>query len=188
MYHKVDKEAKSRYWVSIHDFERQMSELKNKEVVSLYDYNPQNPFHVAITFDGVYENVYKYAFPILKKLKYPFHLFITSEFIGKDNAFDYAEPLTNFASFEQLREMAKCGAYLEWHTRTHPYFHSKMSAEQILLELTVPEDVKQLQPEGFRWFAFPYGVLDGELLKLLYEKFQGVVSVWQGGGGRYVPP
>lgn len=180
MYHKVDIEAKSRCWVSIKDFERQMAELKCKKVVSLYDYDRNNPDHVVITFDGVYENVFKYAFPILKKLNYPFHLFITSDFIGKDNSFDVAEPLTSFATLEQLKEMSQNGGYLEWHTKTHKKLDSDISEDELLSELTVPNEIKELQPERFKYFAFPYGSLSHDKEKFIRERFRGAVSVWQG--------
>ena len=55
MYHKVDKEAKTRFWVSVQDFERQMQELSCKKVVSLNEYDVNDPEQVVITFDGVYE-------------------------------------------------------------------------------------------------------------------------------------
>ena len=180
MYHKVDKEAKTRFWVSVKDFERQMKELSDKHVVSLEEYDPKNPKHVVITFDGVYENVYKYAFPILKKYGYPYHLFITSDFIGKDNSFDTVEPLTKFATLKQLKEMADNGAYLEWHTKTHRQFTESLTEDEILSELNVPNDIKKLQPKGFKYFAFPYGLLSNDKLYMVKERFKGALSVWQG--------
>lgn len=112
MYHKIDIKSPTQYWVTVKDFERQMAELADKEVVSLYNYDSDNPNQVVITFDGVYENVYKYAFPILKKYGYPFHLFVTSDFIGKDNSFDITEPLTKFASMWQIQQMVVGGECL----------------------------------------------------------------------------
>lgn len=180
MYHKVDKEAKTRFWVSVQDFERQMAELSDKQVVSLDDYDPFNPNHIVITFDGVYENVYTFAFPILKKLGYPYHLFITSDFIGKDNSFDTVEPLTTFATFEQLQEMADNGASMEWHTKTHRSFGCHMTEKEIIEEITIPTELKALQPNGFNWFAYPYGHLPSDKIHLISERFNGAVSVLQG--------
>ena len=180
MYHKVDKEAKTRFWVSVQDFERQMQELSCKKVVSLNEYDVNDPEQVVITFDGVYENVYKYAFPILKKYGYPYHLFITSDFIGKDNSFDSVEPLTKFATIKQLKEMADNGAMLEWHTKTHRQFTEQLSEEEILTELNIPNDIKNLQSTGFKYFAFPYGLLSDDKLHLVKERFKGALSVWQG--------
>lgn len=180
MYHKIDKEAKTRFYVSVDDFKRQMQELSDKKVVTLDKYDKNNPEHIVITFDGVYENVYKYAFPVLKKYGYPFHLFITSDFIGKDNAFDTAEPLTKFATFDQLKEMAANGAILEWHTKTHRQFTEQMTDDEIISELTIPVDVKSLQPNGFKYFAFPFGLLSKDKLHLVKTRFAGALSVWQG--------
>ena len=180
MYHKIDIKSPTQYWVTVKDFERQMAELADKEVVSLYNYDSDNPNQVVITFDGVYENVYKYAFPILKKYGYPFHLFVTSDFIGKDNSFDITEPLTKFASMQQIQQMVAGGGMLEWHTQTHRSFSSDMSEEDLVHELTIPDNVRILQPNGFKWFAYPYGFLSEDKLHFISDRFQGAVAVWQG--------
>lgn len=52
MYHKIDKEAKTRFYVSVDDFKRQMQELSDKKVVTLDKYDKNNPEHIVITFDG----------------------------------------------------------------------------------------------------------------------------------------
>src|SRR5687768_4653453 len=93
LYHKVALEAATEWWVSADAFDRQMAALSAYEVVHLADYDFANPRHVVITFDGVYENVYDYAFPLLRKWGYPFELFVTGDYIGGDNAFDAIEPL-----------------------------------------------------------------------------------------------
>lgn len=180
MYHKIDVTAPTEFWVSITDFKRQMEELKNWQVVSLNEYDINNPNQIVITFDGVYENVYKYAFPILKEYGYPFHLFITSDFIGKDNSFDINEPLTTFATKQQLQEMANSGGLLEWHTKTHQCFTENMDERTLISEITIPEDIKKMQPQGFNWFGFPYGLLSDDKMHFISERFKGALSVWQG--------
>ena len=79
MYHKVSLLNESMWWVSVDEFNRQMCELSEFDVVYLDDYNPRNPKHAVITFDGVYENIFNYALPILKKWGYPFELFVTGK-------------------------------------------------------------------------------------------------------------
>ena len=64
LYHKVYLESPTEWWVDSNDFWRQMYELQNYEVVNLADYDPNNPEHVVITFDGVYENVFQFALPV----------------------------------------------------------------------------------------------------------------------------
>ena len=88
MYHKIYPDSPTMWWVDVDNFYRQMCELKCRKVVSLDDYDPADPDHVVITFDGVYKNVLTFAAPILKDFGYPFELFVTSDYIGKDNSFD----------------------------------------------------------------------------------------------------
>ena len=99
-YHKIFPEVKTKWWVTPDTFYRQMVDLKNKQVVYLDDYDPNNPNHAVITFDGIYQNMWEYAVPILKHFGYPFELFIIGKTIGGDNAFDSVEPLTQFADAE----------------------------------------------------------------------------------------
>ncbi|HXG00609.1 MAG TPA: polysaccharide deacetylase family protein, partial [Bacteroidota bacterium] len=121
MYHKVHPETPTKWWVSVDEFWRQMEELQRYIVVSLDRYDPTDPKHVCITFDGVYENVYQFAVPILKKFGYPFELFITGGSIGQGNEFDAGEePPARFASREQLKRCIEAGGRLQWHTTSHP--------------------------------------------------------------------
>ena len=66
MYHKVFLESPTVWWVDADNFIGRC-ELKYKTIVYLDDYDPDNPNHVVITFDGCYKNVLEYAVPILKK-------------------------------------------------------------------------------------------------------------------------
>jgi len=81
LYHKIYLESPTQWWVDTNNFWRQMYELQNHEVVHLADYDPNNPEHVVITFDGVYENVFQYALPVLKSFDYPFELFVVGFFL-----------------------------------------------------------------------------------------------------------
>jgi len=108
MYHKIYPESPTIWWVTPNAFWRQMEELRRYRVVPLDEYDPKDRNNVSITFDGVYENVYKFAFPILKKFGYPFELFIIGNFIGKDNVFDKDEPQAKFG----LEGRPNCAATL----------------------------------------------------------------------------
>ena len=96
-----------------------MYELQEWEVVHLNEYDVDNPNHVVITFDGPYKNVYEYAVPILEKFNYPYELFMTYKHLGSDNKFDVGEPVAQFMTLEECRELINKGATLQWHTLTH---------------------------------------------------------------------
>src|SRR3972149_637812 len=110
MYHKIALEAPTLWWVTADAFWLQMEQLLRYTVVPLSNYDPLNPRHVVITFDGVYENVYTYTLPILRRFGYPFELFVIGDMIGKGNEFDQpVEPPARFASVVQLKTMVKHG-------------------------------------------------------------------------------
>jgi GT2 family glycosyltransferase len=180
MYHKVFIEAPTMWWVTANAFWRQMEQLSRYTVVSLNDYDPSNPRHIVITFDGVYDNVCTYALPILKRFNYPFELFIVGEMIGKENTFDqHVEPPAYFAGPEQLKTMVRHGGRLQWHSRTHGNL-SQLNKEELDWELSVSEAVRALDPEGFKWFAYPHGRVDTSVVERARELFEGAVSCVDG--------
>lgn len=180
LYHKVDEKLKSVWYVSPDTFKSQMLSLKNKKIVYLDDYNPKDPNHIVITFDGVYKNILKYAAPILKELNYPFELFITGDYVGKDNSFDTPEPLEYFANEDELKEFVKMGGRLQWHTNTHRKFDENMSLSDVEKEMQIPENLKLLDTKGFTWFAYPHGDLTQDKVNIVKKYFKGALSCYQG--------
>lgn len=180
MYHKVFPESPTVWWVTVDNFYRQMADLQNKKVVYLDEYNPNNNNQVVITFDGVYENVLYYAAPILKKYSYPFELFITGDYIGKNNSFDVIEPNTNFATIDNLKSLVKIGGRLQWHSKTHCDIQQCSNREEIIKELEIPNELNRLDPSGFKWFAYPHGNLNENYINEVKQRFNGAVSCTQG--------
>lgn len=180
MYHKVHPDSPTMWWVTVDDFYRQMSEIQKKKVVYLEDYDVSDPDQVVITFDGIYKNVYEYALPILKHFNYPFELFLTSDYIGLDNEFDSVEPNSIFANREELAELVKGGGRLQWHTQSHPNLKNVEDIDIIKKELSIPEEVRELDPNGFNWFAYPHGEFNNIVLSEVKKNFRGAVSCIQG--------
>ena len=180
MYHKVSLVSPTMWWVNVNDFYRQMVELSSKKVVYLDDYDPKNESHVVITFDGIYKNVLEYALPILRHFDYPFELFLTSDYLGKDNLFDSFEPNSAFVDEKELTELVNGGGRLQWHTKSHINLKSVLDETIIDEELHIPENIKNLDKNGFNWFAYPYGEYNDVVLNKVTEKFKGAVSCNQG--------
>ena len=180
MYHKVHPDSPTMWWVSVNDFYRQMSELSFKQVVFLEDYDPFNKDQVVITFDGIYKNIIEYALPILEHFNYPFELFLTSNYVGKDNEFDSVEPNAPFANEEELKELVQRGGRLQWHTRSHLNLKEIFDLDVIHQELTIPENIFALDPKGFNWFAYPHGEYNAVVKEEVKRKFGGAVSCNQG--------
>lgn len=180
LYHKVFLENLTEWWVDVDNFYRQMCELKYKKIVYLDDYNPNDPNQVVITFDGIYQNVLKFAAPILKDFNYPFELFVTSGYIGKNNTFDHPEPIANFTTEKELLELKTMGGRLQWHTQKHLDLKNITEHKIIKNELSIPKNILKLDNTGFKWFAYPYGNFNNEVIKITKNNFSGAVSCIQG--------
>jgi len=176
LYHKIYPEAKTEWWVTPNAFYLQMHDLQNKKVVYLDDYDPSNPDHCVITFDGVYDNLWKFAVPILQHFGYPFELFIVGGTIGQGNEFDTVEPYAQFADAETLQKMIAAGGRLQWHTWSHPVLVGDHTEEEYKHELIVPEDIRALDPNGFKWFGFPHGRRDETLIAQSRKYFSGALA------------
>lgn len=176
LYHKVASEAPTQWWVTADTFNRQMAALAGYDVVHLDDYDASNPRHVCITFDGVYENVYVYAFPILRKWGYPFELFVTGDYIGGDNAFDSGEPAARFCTTEQLDVMACAAGRVQWHTASHRTL-AGLDAAALRREIEPPAALAgQFRAPHMRWFAYPHGNHDAATVDAVRAGFAGALS------------
>jgi len=85
MYHGVDSNENqtfNRRFFGVRSFERQMQYLRRHyHIVPLGEFfartHSRRQRTVAITFDDGYQNVYKYAFPVLDRLNVPATFFVT---------------------------------------------------------------------------------------------------------------
>lgn len=182
MYHKVFPTSLTQWWVDVNEFYRQMWELQSRKVVYLDDYDPENPDHVVITFDGVYSNVLTYAAPILSKFGYPFELFVVGDNIGAGNDFDSSEPPTRFADLRELETLERQGGRLQWHTRSHLDMGDVTDLNCINLELSIPAALAVSRPDSFQWFAYTHGKYNPHVLEAVKRRFRGAVSCVQGDG------
>lgn len=182
LYHKVAPDSPTMWWVTVDDFYRQLSELRGRRVVLLRDYDPADSRLAVITFDGVYENVLQFAAPLLAEFGYPFELFVSGDHIGRANDFDVNEPAASFVGEASLRRLVELGGRLQWHGRTHADLSRIGDRQRIVSELTVPEDIRTLDPAGFRFLAYPYGAFDEMSLGEARARFDGAVSCNQGDG------
>lgn len=125
-----------------------------------------------ITFDGVYESVYKHR-ELLRGADVI--LFIMGDTVGKDNGFDTGEPLTRFCNWDQLFELQQeYGCELGWHTWSHRDLRS------------LPDDElrREVEPPFFMdSFAYPYGEVDERVERFVREAdYAQAYSVDQGNG------
>jgi peptidoglycan/xylan/chitin deacetylase (PgdA/CDA1 family) len=180
MYHKIDIITPSRWWVSVNRFEEQLKSLENFSFVYLDQYDPDDVSQVVITFDDAYENIYTHAFPVLKKKRLKFEVFVISNLRGDWNDFDTSEVKTRFCGQAQLEEMAEAGARIQWHTRSHRRL-TRLGDEELHTELDIPQELRSSFPSPhLRWFCYPYGAHDERVVSEVRKRFSGALSVEDG--------
>ncbi len=172
-YHKVCQAGGAGWNVNPENFAAQMAYVKHNGycVIGLYTYLQMRErgegFHqptVIITFDDGYENVYRNAFPVLARYRFPATLFLVPSLIGTNKMFpwdagkeqyrDELLPLT----WDQVHAMREGGMEFGSHTLTHPHLARLAPAD---LEREVVESKSRLEEQlGTRveTFAYPGGI------------------------------
>lgn len=168
MYHRVsDKRRKEGSCTGLYAFVCDMLSLKKCRVVSLDEYNPAESDQVVITFDDAYRDVWLNAVPLLRQLNYPFEVFVVGKFLTNRNCMDQK-------ILSALCQNTK--GRLQFHGNEHRELGNIEATEDILAEITVPEELRRLNPEGFRWFAYPYCSYNPFVIAEIQKLYQGAVS------------
>jgi len=167
LFHKIERDiGYNNNWISPERFEEFIK--NNKPFYSLDDYLKNGRKGNVITFDGVYQNVYKYALPILEKYKVPFEMFIIWDYIEEDNEFDIGEPFTNFCTYEELWKMNEKGGGINSHSHGH-YNLTKVNSRILKSEVSTFLDCK--------YFAYPKGKFNNKVKKAVIDAgFKGAVG------------
>jgi len=147
VYHHIatnEAQLKDENFVLLTDFIRQMNEIKNYDVVDFDSYDEKASNQIVITFDDGSKSIL-HALPILKKHKYKFSVFVVGDWIGKPG----------FLNYDDLRKIVKSGGNLQWHTKSHQNLTS-LDGDALVSELTIPQTIKNLDPNGFKVLAYPF--------------------------------
>lgn len=138
---------------------------------------PRKP--VLITFDDGFADLVEYAFPILRRYRYPAVIFVVTGLIGKTNEWDRKagwseQPLM---SLDQMREAAGHGIEFGAHSRTHPDL-TQISGEQLKEEIGgSAEDLRAIFGEAPLAFAYPYGLYNQSVCDAVRRSFQLAFTV-----------
>jgi peptidoglycan/xylan/chitin deacetylase (PgdA/CDA1 family)/trans-aconitate methyltransferase len=114
---------------------------------------------VLITFDDGYEDITKYALPILSRYGFKSVVYIVTGLIGKTNEWDLRAGWgeLKLMSEEQIMEWASKGVEFGSHTRHHPDLRNLSETElrdEICGSATDLETILNTYPSSF---AYPYG-------------------------------
>ena len=109
MYHRLEDQRLPSTSISSKNFQDQIRYLKENnfnilpisDLVLFFNENHDIPDKsVFITIDDGYKSFYEHAFPILKKYKVPFALFLSTKFVSNEKKSD-------FMSWKMIEELSK---------------------------------------------------------------------------------
>jgi len=122
---------------------------------------------VAITVDDAYLSVYREAFPRLRRYRWPFTVFVSTDAVD--------EHLPAYMSWDQMREMQRYGASYANHSASHDHLLERRPGDtDAQWRKRVSADIEHAQTRireelgsGSHLFAYPYGEFDPELADLV---------------------
>ncbi|HDZ84563.1 MAG TPA: polysaccharide deacetylase, partial [Nitrospirae bacterium] len=136
---------------------------------------------VAITIDDAYVSVYEEAFPRLKKLGYPFTVFVPTEGVEKG--------IKSYLTWEQMREMQGAGAVFASHSHSHDYLIRRQPGEtedawidRVINDIDKSLNIlKEKLGSASKLFAYPYGEYNISLKQII--RSLGLTGFGQQSGG-----
>jgi peptidoglycan/xylan/chitin deacetylase (PgdA/CDA1 family) len=140
-----------------------------KEIIECHEQGERvPPRSVVVTFDDCFESIYTHAWPILKELKVPATLFLSTAYLDNDTPFPFDTWAIEFRDrvptdhycpirIEQCRELAESSLVdLGTHTHTHADFRGHLA--EFTAEMQIAAEIVALRFGEFEpLFAFPFG-------------------------------
>ena len=165
MFHHIDDGAivqKSGCVLSMNKFlEILDSGLEFVSVMDLLKYQHRNRGKCAITFDDGLEDVYRVAFPELKKRNIPVTIFVVSDFLDREG----------YISSIQLKEMAEDSLVtIASHGVTHELLKGMSVCNQEKELIESKKRIESLVNKQIQLFAYSHGQFDRNTLRILKKR------------------
>jgi len=130
-YHRVFSDTPDTLAVSLSQFRQQMEYLKKsgwhmqsvrESIEVLKGRESSAPCMAVLTFDDGFEDVYSYAFPILREHGFSATVFLISDFLGSRTMPVSMAQISDrrFLSWDQIGAMQAQGIDFGSHSKTHP--------------------------------------------------------------------
>ena len=155
MYHRFEENKYPSTNIRINDFKTHLEILKEKKIsfINANEFEKKlkenkKEKKILITIDDAYLSFYKKAWPLLKKDKIPFILFVSTREVGKHN----------YMSWDQIREISKENfVHIGNHSHTHEYLIDSTPKE---IEDDIKKSISIFKKEiGYnsQFFSYPFG-------------------------------
>jgi peptidoglycan/xylan/chitin deacetylase (PgdA/CDA1 family) len=166
-FHGINENPTSQYAVSATNFAAQMRFLvENYVIVSieqlvklLQDIKPISSNIIALSIDDGFQDFYTYGFPVLKHYAIPATVFIPTGFIGNKLKYEKKKvlPQSEFLSWDEIREMNRCGIEFGSHSVSHKSL-TKLTQPELRYELEHSKSMMETEiGKEITGFAYPYG-------------------------------
>jgi peptidoglycan/xylan/chitin deacetylase (PgdA/CDA1 family) len=128
---------------------------------------------VILTFDDGYRDAYENAFPLLKKYNYQATFFVFTQPIDTYNV--------DFLTWEMIIEMHQAGMEFGSHSYTHPDMRNRDDDFLVYQILGSKEAIEARIGEPVRFFCYPSGRYDQQVIRVLESAgFWGAVTTQWG--------
>ena len=170
MYHRFNENQYPSTNIKIAIFKKQIEQINNKKINFMLPSNFDKNFNlkkerkqILLTIDDAFSSFYENAWPILKKEKIPFILFVSTQPVGK----------YGYMTWKQIKEIEKEDfAFIGNHSHSHEY----------LVEYNFNEFKKDIDTSirifnnniGYNpiFFSYPFGEFSLEQKKYISNKFK----------------
>jgi|UniRef100_A0A7V3RI92 peptidoglycan/xylan/chitin deacetylase (PgdA/CDA1 family) len=126
----------------------------------------ENKDGLIITFDDGEENLYYYAFPILKKYHCRAIIFLIAGYIGKENTWDISIPRNRYLSWKQILDMQKYGIVFGSHTMTHRNL-TRLGINEIEYEVVESKKYLERYLGEVEMISYPFNRVNEMVLKIV---------------------
>lgn len=146
MFHSVGDESHELN-ISITSFEKFLLSIKNEKVIRLEDWESRDGF-ICVSFDDVADSFYYNAYPLLKKHRIPFTIFVSCSLLDTKR----------YITTKMLQEIASCElCTIGSHGNKH-CFYSELSIEDAIEDLSLSKkQLEELTHRSIGLYAFPFG-------------------------------
>ena len=167
MYHRFEENKYPSTNIRVNDFKSHLEMIRKNEIKFI---NPSNfeeelinnkkERKLLLTIDDGYQSFYEKAWPILKDLKIPFILFVSTREVGK----------RGYMSWEDIREIEKYDfVEIGNHSHTHEYLID-FTNEEIRKDLTNSINIfKKELGKNSNFFSYPFGEYRTVLKKIVID-------------------
>jgi peptidoglycan/xylan/chitin deacetylase (PgdA/CDA1 family) len=155
MYHRFNESKYPSTNIQIDVFKEHLKIIKNSKFNFLHPKDFENQFNlpkkdkkILLTIDDGFESFYNEAWPILKKEKIPFILFISTEPVGKNG----------YMTWRQIKEIENSNiGVIGHHSHTHDYLIDK-SEKEFISDIEKANEIF-LKNLGYipSLFSYPFG-------------------------------